>query len=165
VSQSFTVVPATQAIAFATPVEQAVGVTSILAATASSGLAVTFTSLTIATCTVGGTMLTPLAVGTCTIQASQAGNANYGPAVPIDRSFNVVNRHSVCSTGDLRRRVMALELCRRRLSMVTASRISRSPTKTIPPFRFFSAMAMVLSWVAETHTTYGGFPRPWSLPI
>src|SRR4029434_1349191 len=90
VSQSFTVAPASQTITFATPGEQAVGMTSTLQATASSGLAVTFTSLTTPTCTVSGTVLTPLAVGTCTIHASQAGNANYGPAVPIDRSFNIV---------------------------------------------------------------------------
>ena len=60
VSQSFTVASASQTITFATPSEQAVGVTSTLPATASSGLPVTFTSLTTPTCTVSGAVLTPL---------------------------------------------------------------------------------------------------------
>jgi predicted extracellular nuclease len=64
-----------------------------VSASASSGLAVTFTSQTPAICTTGGTngsRITPIGtVGTCTIRASQAGNATYAPAAPVDRSFSV----------------------------------------------------------------------------
>jgi hypothetical protein len=46
-------------------------------ATASSGLAVTLSSLTPATCTVAGNTATFVAAGPCTIAADQAGNAAY----------------------------------------------------------------------------------------
>ena len=58
-------------------------------ATASSGLTVTFTSLTTNTCTVSGKKVTPIATGTCTIGASQAGDANYNPAPTVDQSFQI----------------------------------------------------------------------------
>src|SRR5262249_48931809 len=45
-----------------------------LTATASSGLAVTFASTTQSVCTVGGNSVTLVALGTCSITASQAGN-------------------------------------------------------------------------------------------
>ena len=159
VSQSFTVVPATQAIAFATPVEQAVGVTSILAATASSGLAVTFTSLTIATCTVGGTMLTPLAVGTCTIQASQAGNANYGPAVPIDRSFNVVNGIQFAPQATYVAGSWPWSFAAGDFNGDGKPdfAVTNEDDSTVSIFLGNGDGTFV---VAETHTTYGGFPRP-----
>ena len=48
-----------------------------LAAAASSGLPVSFSSLTPTTCSVAGSSATPLAAGTCTIKASQAGNTTY----------------------------------------------------------------------------------------
>lgn len=65
-----------------------------VAATSSSGLAVTFATLTPSICTVTGTTVTLLAAGTCTIRASQAGDANYLPAPVVDQSFNVVPAHS-----------------------------------------------------------------------
>src|SRR5262249_34639642 len=48
--------------------------------TASSWLPVTFTSSTRDVCTVSGAALTPTAAGTCTIVASQPGDARYAPA-------------------------------------------------------------------------------------
>lgn len=50
-------------------------------ASASSGLSVTFDSATPLVCTVSGTTLTLRSVGTCTVNASQAGNANFAAAV------------------------------------------------------------------------------------
>ncbi|MBV8080273.1 MAG: VCBS repeat-containing protein [Actinobacteria bacterium] len=64
-----------------------------VSATASSSLTVTFTTTTPLTCTSGGTngaTITLAAVGTCTVRASQAGNASYAPASPVERSFAVV---------------------------------------------------------------------------
>ena len=61
-------------------------------ATASSGLAVTFSSLTPAVCTSGGLLgatITLVAVGTCTVQADQAGNGTYNPAASVSQSFTV----------------------------------------------------------------------------
>ena len=43
-------------------------------ATASSGLAVTYSSLTPGVCTVSGTTVTMISIGTCTLAADQAGN-------------------------------------------------------------------------------------------
>lgn len=60
-----------------------------VSATASSGLPVSFASLTQSVCTVSGNTVTLVAVGTCTIQATQAGNATYAAATPVDQSFLV----------------------------------------------------------------------------
>ncbi len=48
-----------------------------------------FTSLTSGICSVSGTTASLLAAGTCTIQASQAGNANFAAATPVSQSFTV----------------------------------------------------------------------------
>jgi len=61
-----------------------------LSATASSGLPVSFASLTPTVCTVSGSKATILAVGTCTIRATQAGNGTYAAATPVNRSFSVL---------------------------------------------------------------------------
>jgi hypothetical protein len=63
-----------------------------VSATASSGLAVTFTSLSTSVCTVGGTngtTVTLKSTGTCGIVASQLGSANYNPAPSVTQSFSV----------------------------------------------------------------------------
>ena len=59
------------------------------AATASSGLTVTLSSLTPSTCTVSGFVVTLVAAGTCQLRASQAGDSTYAPASPVTRSFNI----------------------------------------------------------------------------
>jgi len=89
VSQSFVVIPAGQTITFPPLAQQLVGVPSTLSATASSGLPVTFVSLTTAACAVSGSILSPVAAGTCTVQASQAGNANYTAAPSANQSVPV----------------------------------------------------------------------------
>src|SRR5207247_8760425 len=62
-----------------------------LSATASSGLTVTYTSLTTNKCTVSGKKVTLVATGTCTIRAAQGGDANYNPAPTVDQSFQITN--------------------------------------------------------------------------
>jgi alpha-tubulin suppressor-like RCC1 family protein len=64
-----------------------------IAANASSGLAVTFSSLTTSVCTVAGTTVTlqPSQGGnTCTIAANQVGNANYNAAVQVTQGFSIL---------------------------------------------------------------------------
>jgi hypothetical protein len=64
----------------------------LASATASSGLQVTFTTTTPTICTpfgADGSTITLLAVGVCTVQADQAGNASYLPAPSVLQSFNV----------------------------------------------------------------------------
>ena len=60
-----------------------------ISATASSGLPVSFASATPAICTVAGSTVTILGGGTCSIVASQAGNATYAAAPTVLRSFTV----------------------------------------------------------------------------
>ncbi len=60
-----------------------------LSASASSGLAVSFSSLTGAVCTVSNDAVTLEAAGTCTIKAQQPGNNLWLAAVEVSRSFTV----------------------------------------------------------------------------
>ena len=62
---------------------------------ASSGLPVTFTSLTTAVCTVNGNTVTIKTVGTCTIKASQAGNTSYSAATAVNQSFTVAKANQI----------------------------------------------------------------------
>ncbi|MGY8711218.1 autotransporter domain-containing protein [Bradyrhizobium sp. 18BD] len=56
-------------------------------ATASSGLAVTYSSLTTGVCTVSGSTVTMIAAGTCTLAADQAGNGTtYAAASQVTRN-------------------------------------------------------------------------------
>jgi uncharacterized protein (TIGR03437 family) len=90
VTQSFTVSQATQSISFPAPASVGLGVPPFaLTATASSGLTVTFSSTTQSVCTVSGSLVTIVALGTCTITATQSGNSNYLPAVSVTQSFVV----------------------------------------------------------------------------
>ncbi|MDR6982156.1 hypothetical protein J2X32_000764 [Rheinheimera pacifica] len=88
---SSAIVPvANQSITFADPGSQAFGSTPTLVATASSGLAVTFSSSTAAVCTVSSSgTLAFVTIGTCTISADQPGDAAYLAAPQINRSFSV----------------------------------------------------------------------------
>src|SRR5260370_10591474 len=78
-----TVIPATQTITFPQPPDTALTAGPVtLAATATSGLAVSYTSTTLAVCTVSGSFVTLLSAGTCSITANQAGNATFAAAAP-----------------------------------------------------------------------------------
>jgi hypothetical protein len=101
VSQSFSVTPGANVITFpalaSTPFTSA---PPAPAATASSGLAVSYSSGTPGVCTVtsGGT-ITFVSVGTCTIQADQAGDANYAAASQVSQSFVVAASNSITGTS------------------------------------------------------------------
>ncbi len=82
--------PVAQTISFGTPAGQSVGAAPLsLAATSSSGLAVSFASTTPAVCTVSGTVASFVGAGSCGVTASQAGDATYAAATPITASFTV----------------------------------------------------------------------------
>ena len=92
VTKTFAVTQGSQIIAFGQPVNTNLGaVLPALTATASSGLDVSFVSLTTSVCTVSGANITLVTTGTCTIQAAQAGNASWAVASPVSRSFTVGN--------------------------------------------------------------------------
>jgi hypothetical protein len=79
----------TQTITFDNPGTQTVGAPLTLSATANSGLTVSFTSATASDCTVSGASVTFGAAGTCTIDASVAGNSTYAAASQVAQSFTV----------------------------------------------------------------------------
>lgn len=74
-----------------------------VSATASSGLPVSFNSQTTSVCTVSGSTVTMGAVGTCTIQATQAGNTTYAGATPVNQSFQVTLGTQLVVTRSLSR--------------------------------------------------------------
>jgi uncharacterized protein (TIGR03437 family) len=90
VTQSFTVLPASQQIAFAPLPGVVYGMAPFaLVATATSGLPVAFASTMASGCTVSGSIVTITSAGNCTIVASQPGNANYLAAATVTQSFTV----------------------------------------------------------------------------
>ncbi|MCW9018443.1 MAG: DUF5011 domain-containing protein, partial [Kangiellaceae bacterium] len=90
VTQSFIVSQASQAIAFNALADKNLGDAGFnLSATSSSGLTVSFASNTSSICSVSGTSVSLLDVGTCSITASQSGDANYLAASDVTRSFSV----------------------------------------------------------------------------
>ncbi len=90
ISLSGAATQASQTITFANPGTQTYGASPTLAATASSGLAVSFTSATASVCTVTtGGALSVVALGTCTMDANQAGNTDYTAAPTVSQSFTV----------------------------------------------------------------------------
>jgi sugar lactone lactonase YvrE len=109
VSREFGVAHGTQTIDFvALPAGQVAGSTVTLTAKASSGLPVSFASLTPAVCTVSGSAASLIAYGFCTIQASQDGNNGSGDSeylpVAVNRQFGVGHSLQVISftiTGDV----------------------------------------------------------------
>ncbi len=93
---TLTILPplATQLITFNNPGTQVVGTALTLAATASSGLPVSYTSSTTSVCTVSGSAVTfasgTTAASTCTIVAAQSGDNITWPAAPsVTQSFTV----------------------------------------------------------------------------
>jgi hypothetical protein len=74
-----------------------------VSATATSGLTVSFTSLTPSICTStgsnGATIGITGALGTCTIRASQAGNTTYLAAPAVDRNISIVSVPPVQTTA------------------------------------------------------------------
>ncbi|QJQ06904.1 autotransporter domain-containing protein [Undibacterium piscinae] len=80
---------ASQTISFTAPVTGVVGGVVNVTAMASSGLPVSFSSVTLPVCTVTGSSVNLIAAGTCTINADQSGNASFAAATQVSRSFTV----------------------------------------------------------------------------
>jgi hypothetical protein len=90
--------PQPQTITFTLPSSGYVGSTTPLTGTASSGLVVAFVVDTPAVCSTDGTTLALNAAGTCTVTASQAGDADWDPAPDVADSMTV--KLSPLVTGD-----------------------------------------------------------------
>jgi ribosomal protein S11 len=95
-SAPITVTKAPQTITFPAITGTQYALTQLtLSATASSGLAVSYTSTTTTVCTVSGSTLSLLVPGTCVLHAAQAGNSDYLAAPTLAQSFAV---HAVPQT-------------------------------------------------------------------
>ncbi len=79
-----------QSIEFSAPGALAVGSNATLQATASSGLAVVFTTSTPEVCSVAGTQVTGLAVGDCVVLANQPGASGWNPAPEVSQTIRVL---------------------------------------------------------------------------
>jgi YVTN family beta-propeller protein len=90
VSRTFTIELATQSITFTAVSTQLSGAQTVtLSATASSNLAVAFTSATPTVCTVSGSTVTLVTTGSCTIRANQAGGSGWAAAPQVSRTFAI----------------------------------------------------------------------------
>jgi len=88
--QLFKILQKTQTITFESPGFQDINAQPApLAATADSGLAVSYTSTTPTVCTVSGNTLTLVSRGQCGLTASQDGDTNFAPALPQMVAFTV----------------------------------------------------------------------------
>ena len=82
--------PVAQTITFTRPSDRVLSASTFdVAPISDSGLVVTVSSTTPSVCTVAGFTVTMLATGTCTLTASQAGNATYAAAPDVTRSFTI----------------------------------------------------------------------------
>jgi hypothetical protein len=88
-----------QTVGFGAAPSITVGGIGAVSATATSGLAVGFTSTTTVICTVSGSTVTGVAAGTCTIAANQAGNASYNPAPQATQSITIGKNSQTISFG------------------------------------------------------------------
>ncbi|WP_390903733.1 putative Ig domain-containing protein [Shewanella seohaensis] len=139
------VVPASpQTITFANPGSQNFGTTPDLrvvngGASATSGLNVTFTSSTTGVCTVTSVgVLTFLTVGTCTINADQAGDSSYLAAAQVIRSFTVnaivagAPTSVVATAGDTQASVAFVAPANTGGTTITGYRVTTSPPDVAP---------------------------------
>ncbi|MDE2257776.1 MAG: putative Ig domain-containing protein, partial [Xanthomonadaceae bacterium] len=107
---TLTVNPGTQTLTITAPPDIYINLgPATVTVTASSGLPVTLTSTTPTICTVSGTgptfTVTLLATGTCTLTASQAGDANYAP---VSQNVSFIVLAQVAPTPMLDRRALLL---------------------------------------------------------
>ena len=100
VSETFTVNPASQTITFANPGPQNSTMPLTLAATASSGLVVSY-AVSSGPGKLSGSTLTFTGTGSVTVQATQAGNADYNAATPVSVTFTVANLVAAAPTFSL----------------------------------------------------------------
>jgi hypothetical protein len=102
VNGTLTVTKAGQTISFGALAAKTYGDgADILTATASSGLAVSYTSSNTAVATVSGATLTIVGAGTATITASQSGDGNYNAATAVAQTLTVNKAAATVTLGSL----------------------------------------------------------------
>jgi hypothetical protein len=126
VTPSFRVERAAQTITFTPPVGTTTGQPVALSASATSGLAVSYRTDTPEVCTVSGSTVSPAAVGTCIVTASQPGNDNYAPAPGVSKSVPV-NR-GIVPPGKTAQAIIFGQPPAAAVGQVVVARRSRSPS-------------------------------------
>ena len=110
VTQNFNIAKGQQIISFGPAptlsLDQSGAVTVSLAtgtviASASSGLVVSLSSSTPSVCSINGNSVTAINIGTCTINANQAGNVNYNAAAQVAQSFSVTSVAAVKNSPEI----------------------------------------------------------------
>ena len=138
VTQSFTVSLGPQTVSFpALPGQSYSAAPFSIAATASSGLPVSFSSSTGTVCTVSGSTVTIVAPGTCTIAANQVGNSNYSAAPQVAQSFEVASASGLTLSASASTAAAGQSLT------VTANVIGANPTGSIT---FMDGVTSLGSW-------------------
>jgi hypothetical protein len=100
VPQSFSITKSSQTITFASLAAKTLGAADfVVSATASSNLAVGFTAS--GNCSIAGSTVHLTGAGSCTITASQAGDANYNPAADVPQSFSIAKGSQTITFGAL----------------------------------------------------------------
>jgi hypothetical protein len=102
VTQSLSVVSSpNQSISFAAAPALSLGGTASVSATASSGLPVSYSSITSAVCAVDASsgLVTDLAAGACIIAADQAGGAQVNPAPQATQTLTVITPSGISAPG------------------------------------------------------------------
>src|SRR5262249_30073422 len=98
VPQAFNIAKASQTITFGALAAKTYGDQSFsVGATASSGLVVSFGAS--GNCTIATTTVTITGAGSCTITASQAGNANYLAAADVPQTFSIAKASQTITFG------------------------------------------------------------------
>jgi hypothetical protein len=92
-SQNETINKASQTITFNAPTDKTFGGADFdPGATASSGLAVTYTGTTPSVCTIVSNKVHIVAAGSCSVSAAQAGDSNYNAATSVSQTFTIAKK-------------------------------------------------------------------------
>src|SRR5437764_2128066 len=95
-SRTFTIAKANQTITFGALANKTFGDPDFnVSATASSGLPVSFAAS--GNCTVSGNTVHLTGAGSCTITASQAGDANYNAAANVPQTFTIAKANTIAA--------------------------------------------------------------------
>jgi alpha-tubulin suppressor-like RCC1 family protein/endo-1,4-beta-mannosidase len=104
-TQTFSISLAAQIITFANPgTTPIVPSPLIVSGTSTSGLPVVFTTTTPTICTAAGlqgTQIALLAIGSCTVSATQPGSSIYAPAAVVNRPFSIIQASQAITFGTL----------------------------------------------------------------
>jgi sugar lactone lactonase YvrE len=165
VAISFQINLVNQTINFNKPVSQSIGATTQLSATASSGLAVNFISTTPSICTVSGSTLSLISVGTCTITASQVGNSIYASATDVSQSFavNLLSQYITFNQPLAQIPGAIFDLSASASSGLPISFSTNSPTICSVSGNTLSAISAGVCSIAASQSGYGNYAEAQSV--